>query len=368
MNNLEVIGIAKYEKIGSLSLIKFLFAFIVFLFHWNIHFSVVYSNTLINNFINAGAFVMSGFFALSGYLLYYIYSNKNFSDFSYLKNFYIKRAVKILPSCYLMLVIMLFWYYLVMHKSVNWVLIIQQIIPLQAFFPNMFGEFLNGGFWFISVLLFLYFLFPLLCFIVKSVKHIFCFSVCVYILGIFPLILNCYYPDISLYFLPYFRICEFLAGMVAARIFICNNNKSKYHLLFSIITLIGIFFSVSLLYSQNFFHHTKFSSGFMYYDTVLLILFPILFYNLGKIKNKSFLNIMQSKIVDYFGNISYSFFLTQALCVRFVDDVLIPNKYFGLNSTNMLVISFLLNIFLAVLLYECFEKRITKMLQNTLIK
>ena len=72
MNN-----IIKYEKIGSLSLLKFLLALLVFLFHWNIHFSVLFPNDFVNKFVNAGASAMSGFFILSGFLLFYIYSKKD---------------------------------------------------------------------------------------------------------------------------------------------------------------------------------------------------------------------------------------------------------------------------------------------------
>ena len=79
-------SIVQYKKIGSLSLLKFFLAFITFLFHMYIHFSVVYKAKLINKFICDGAFAMSGFFILSGFLLYYIYSQKSFSDFEYMKN------------------------------------------------------------------------------------------------------------------------------------------------------------------------------------------------------------------------------------------------------------------------------------------
>ena len=95
------------QKIGSLSFLKFFLAFITFLFHWNIHFSVVYANEFINNFINAGAFAMCGFFVLSGFLLYYHYSHKDFSNFINLKKFYLKRIIKILPSCYFIVFIMI---------------------------------------------------------------------------------------------------------------------------------------------------------------------------------------------------------------------------------------------------------------------
>ena len=206
MEETKKFKIADYKKIGSLNLLKFVLAFITFIFHWNIHFKVIFSNHLINIFFNAGAFAMSGFFILSGFLLYYIYSKSDFSNYEYLKNFYLKRIIKILPSCYFISIIMYLLRIFVSHEPTKFVEFIMQFIFAQAYFPHMFGSFLNGGLWFVSVLVFLYFIFPHLCFIVKSIKHLILFAIIVYFLGIFPSVVNCYNPDWSLYFLPYFFI------------------------------------------------------------------------------------------------------------------------------------------------------------------
>ena len=77
----KTLKIAQYKKIGSLSLVKFLLAFVTFLFHWRMHFAVVYSYKILDKVVISGAFAMGGFFILSGFLLYYIYSKKDFSDF-----------------------------------------------------------------------------------------------------------------------------------------------------------------------------------------------------------------------------------------------------------------------------------------------
>ncbi len=361
-------SIVQYKKIGSLSLLKFFLAFITFLFHMYIHFSVVYKAKLINKFICDGAFAMSGFFILSGFLLYYIYSQKSFSDFEYMKNFYIKRLIKVLPSAYFVTIIMYLFSRLVLHTSVNWTILIMQFIPMQAFFPHLFGKFLNGGMWFVSVLLFLYFLFPLLCFVVKSIKHIYLFAITVYLLGIFPLMVNCYYPTFSLYHLPSFRICEFIMGMITAKILLLTKNNIKNAELFVFLTSLAIFFGISLLHSNNFFNHVSFCLSYMNYDLILLILFPMLIYFLSVAKNKYFLLIMQSKVIDYLGKISYAFFITQMISFFIVSNYFKPNNYFGLSSTAILFVSFVLNMVFAILMYEIFEKNLSNWLIGKFIR
>ncbi len=364
--SIETKQIAKYEKIGGLSLLKFLLIFVVFLFHWNMHFGVVYSNKLINRFVDAGAFAMGGFFILSGFLLYYIYSKNDFTNFEYLKTFYLKRLIKILPIYYIVVFIMYILYSTLAAKSVNWTVMIMQIIPLQAYFSNLFGEFVNGGLWFVSVILFLYFLFPFLMFIVKSIKTPIRFALFVYLVGIFPCMVNCYYPDFSIYYLPYFRISEFVIGMLCARMYMHSTKPLKYASVYVLLTSIAIFFSVAILYKANFFNHIKFSVNYLNYDVILLLLFPMLIYFIAKSKDKIFLYLTQNKVVDYLGKITYCFFLTQLICEYIMLYWVKPNNYFNMSGLTILITSFILNLVLAIIFYEIFENKLSNYLLKKL--
>lgn len=245
------------------------------------------------------------------------------------------------------------------HKYIEWPLISMQIIPLQAFFPGMFNYFLNGGLWFISVLLFLYLLFPYFYHIVKSIQNVKCFLLFTYILGVFPLVINCYYPNPALYHLPYFRICEFLMGMITCKIFI-KSKKGECRIFYILFMLLIIFFSVSILFKNNFFNDVKFGNNYMYYDTVILIFFPITVLQISK---NSFLNdIFNNKFSDFLGKIAYSFYIAQFVCIYIVDHTFKMNNYYGMDKTLFLILSFLLNLFIAIIFYEIFEKRISKKL------
>jgi peptidoglycan/LPS O-acetylase OafA/YrhL len=70
--------------INQLTVLRFVFAFIVFLFHLNTNLGFKLGIGIIDKFLSHRAVFMSGFFVLSGYTMCHIYSK---SDFMYLKNF-----------------------------------------------------------------------------------------------------------------------------------------------------------------------------------------------------------------------------------------------------------------------------------------
>ena len=359
----ETFSFIPTHQVGALNVLKFLLVSITFLFHWNIHYSVSYKNELLNNFITVGAVSMSGFFILSGFLSSYAHQNSDFNDFSYLMYYFKKKLIKILPQSYFLVSLMLLLSIFVDNTYIEWPLIVINIIPLQAFFPGMFNYFLNGGLWFISVLLFLYFLFPYFHQIVKSIQNVKFFLLFIYLLGILPLIIDCYYPNPALYHLPYFRICEFLMGMTTCKILInSKTEQNKFHIFYILAILLIIFFSTSLLFKNNFFNHVRFSNNYMYYDVVILIFFPMAIFLISKsrILNKFFDN----KFSAFLGNIAYSFYIGQFICIYIINHTSIKTTITGYSNNNILflILSFALNLFIAVIFYELFEKRISKKL------
>ena len=150
-------------------------------------------------------------------------------------------------------------------------------------------------------------------------------------------------------------------GMITAR-FVLNFNKTyKYGSLYSLLIFISIFLGIGMLYSNNFFNHVRFKNNYMYYDVILLILFPALVYFLSSTKDKIFSIITQNKLVEYLGNISYSFYLTQCICIFIVARIK-PYNYYGLSSMQLLLYSFILNVIFSAIMYEIIEKRISKRL------
>ncbi len=185
-------------------------------------------------------------------------------------------------------------------------------------------------------------------------------------MGILPHVADCYHTNFDIYYHPEFRICEFIAGMITARIFLNYGKQLKYIYVYLLTTLLLIYLGVGALISNNFLNHHKFNHISL--DVILLILFPALIYFLSSIKSKVFILLTDNKISDYLGNIAYAFFLTQFLCQFIVRTFLKPNNYLGMNSIELLVISFILNIMLASIMYKFIEMPVSKKLINRFIK
>ena len=138
------------RRVG-LDLFRIVSAFIILCFHSIIHFECNYGP--FQNFLSMGAVVMTGFFMLSGFSMYYGYSVKDLGDWNNIKGFYKKRAVGILPSYYVIAIV-----YILFCGSEsalqNLILIPTETLGLQSVFSTLFSVTHNGGTWFISCIMF----------------------------------------------------------------------------------------------------------------------------------------------------------------------------------------------------------------------
>lgn len=87
------------KRIIGLDIYRIFLAIIVFLFHSRIHLGCNYG--ICNNFIDMGAICMTGFFLLSGFVLFSGYNNTNLLKIHNIKKFYLKRLIGIIPMYYL---------------------------------------------------------------------------------------------------------------------------------------------------------------------------------------------------------------------------------------------------------------------------
>lgn len=85
------------NEVPSLTSFRFITAFVVFLFHCKIHLGYNTGIALLDKFLNNGAVFMTGFFVLSGYIMCYVYSTKDFRKKSEIYNFYLKRFARVYP-------------------------------------------------------------------------------------------------------------------------------------------------------------------------------------------------------------------------------------------------------------------------------
>lgn len=345
----------KNKHLYVLDIYRIFAVFLVFIFHLNCHYNFETHIKIIDRFIAQGATSMTLFFMLSGFLLYYLYGD-NFLTWDFFKNFFKKRCLKIYPLYLSFIIIALIFFH--QNDLLNPIILIMQFIPLQSFFPNLFSVSLNGGMWFISVIFYLYLCFPFLAFILKSTKiNIFLLFLIVYLLCVYFTITDLYFKNnwLHLYVSPIFRTFEFFIGMIVAKFFKYkeqinfNYNVCNFIL---IICFLGYILLVGGLSHSKYIQDVYFNYSFLNFNIFIIPIFSIILYISATLKDGFIYKIAKTKICQYLANISYAFFLAQ--CIVFM----CFTKYKFTNNSNFkfFVIAFLFNLILSILMYEIIQK------------
>ena len=146
--------------ITSLTSFRFITAFVVFLFHCQIHLDWEMGIRFLDKFLKHGAAFMTGFFVLSGYIMTHVYSKTDFSNRRNVGFYYLKRFAKIYPT-YALSTIVYFAFFRDFTLDQHLRILVNDLFLVQGFFPSMFKLGINGGTWSLTVEMFLYLLFPL---------------------------------------------------------------------------------------------------------------------------------------------------------------------------------------------------------------
>lgn len=246
----------KKEELGSLNVFRIINMVWVLLFHAKIHYGLTSKLFLVDELISIGAIGVTNFIILSGFFLRLNYSTLDFDGKDILV-FYKKRLFKIYPIYSVMLVVCALLKYRVSSFYELITILPVELSLTQVWFGTfMHGFLFNDNWWFLSALLTLHFLFPLLNAILNNILEnkikIFLTFSSVFISFYF------YYVSISngdvflsYYINPLFRIPEFAVGMLMADIYVYYKENDKLgKLVWGGRTLVCIMFalSVSFLY------------------------------------------------------------------------------------------------------------------------
>ena len=346
---------SKSNHIYSLDVLRVILCLMVLFFHAVGHKAWIVAKTSIfwHREFSAGALYMDGFFMLSGFVLYFLYSIKDFSNISILKDFYVKRFIRIYPIYIVHTIIWCIFY----HKF-NLIILPSILLGISAFYPPLFNKMGIGGTWFISVILFAYLLFPILVYLIKFFeKHIYKFLTFLYLLIIYTNIIgaNWHINKFAIYINPVYRVLTFIVGMCIASIFIKNKEQesrflnTKSCILFALLLII-----VPVLYKNNFFNHVPFGKNWTYYSCVTIPLFGLLIYHLSKIKNGLFNVIGKNCVIQHFAKVSLCFYLAQSYSIT------VFKNYIKRSNSLSIFIIFILTYLFACILHYAFEKPATK--------
>jgi peptidoglycan/LPS O-acetylase OafA/YrhL len=350
----------KYERLPNLTAIRFILASLVVTFH--IHqFCQKRGFPFFDNLsiLNKGSEAVYMFFSLSGFLIIrQLYMEKSISGSINLKNFFTRRALRILPLYYLVLSFGLVYYRFILpyfgFNYENNYNLIWGIFLSFTLFPNIFASYEPGGIiealWSIGIEEQFYLLIAPLIFILpfKQIVRFLLFFTAVY----FILYFSNYVPFLNKYSMLFFYfsfsgICSILA----------LNNKIKLQK-FSVLVFIifGLYFTTSIF---------KNSLTDLYYHLFSMLLFG---FTICILAGKS-LMILENKRLNYLGKISYGIYMYHAIMMQIVGFLFLKFRFpLIISSINSIIIFnllvFVLTIVTAHLSYKYVESYFLNLKNN----
>lgn len=348
------------RKVGW-DLFRVLMVLVVFAFHANMHLGLSFG--IFTKFVTAGSLCMSGFFMLSGAVLYYRYGNKGVFD-NGLKGFYLKRFFSILP---------LYWAVMVLYFLDNPIgsdglkILPIEILGIQALLPVSFYMVHNGGTWFVSCLLICYAVFPLIAKLIEGLGKTRLITLCIMFitLDIYVLMIVYRFDLVELYSTPVSRCIQFAIGCIIAAIIQAGKN-GNIRLPLYIVTVGSpavtalLFITTTKMVDNGLFADAEILQKLAMYDVIAVPCFAILIFMLGCADTN-----VGGKILIHASNLAYAFFLAQLFIFERAE------KAFDIwdisNNKLRILISFMICLAFSCTLHFLIEKPANTFIKNKIL-
>ena len=294
------------RKVGW-DLFRVAMVLVVFAFHANMHLGLSFG--IFTRFVAAGSLCMSGFFMLSGAVLYYRYGDEKVFN-SGLKGFYLKRFLSLLP---------LYWAITILFFLDNPVgtdglkMLPIEILGIQALFPVDFFMVHNGGTWFVSCLLICYVIFPLIVKLIDGTRRAGLIALCLLLTAfdIYALMITYRFGFVELYSTPVSRCIQFAIGCTVAAVIKTGKNGSMRMPLYAVaagsaaVTVFLLMITTKMV-DNGLFADADILQKLAMYDVVAVPCFAVLIFILGCADTNA-----GGKILIHASNLAYAFFLAQ---------------------------------------------------------
>lgn len=320
----------------------------ILLFHAQIHYGLASGIAMLDSLIGLGACGCTVFFVLSGYLLRRKYKDTNLVEIPKLKEYLKKRMLSIYPSYVLFLIICILMHYRFPDGIKQTILLIPiEALMIQTWFsPAMFGMLYNDNFWFISVLAFMYLIFPIINSCENAIKCKRRKLVLVILVVVSWIVFDFsietgdafqhYYAN------PLFRIPEFIFGVVSADV------VGEYPRKASLFKRCGILF-IGLFVMERVFW-PRFVNNYNLYN--LIVLPMVFFYLQYSSEHDSFGQLIDS-IIGRLSKYGMAIYLSQSASIMLITDYKLC--FFGQ------VIDFVLvTIIIAIIVHVLYEGILVK--------
>lgn len=305
------------KEILPLTSLRFLAALYVFLFHIHLRWPLDDKGAPIAKFISLGAVGMSIFFILSGFVLAYRYGGEESVP---IKKYAFERFSRIYPVYVVAALVTIPWLFSSLPQDASAMkqavqaafIILADMLLIQAWMPQLFSYWNNGGSWSISVEMFFYAMFPYVLLQLRtmesaSIKRM---MWVLWIASALPGLSWALFPksfDMTVFYsVPLFRLSEFLIGVCAGLLFLRGRRPADASRSFMLI-------SAALVFYLTFGPHGV--KGYVVHNLFTVPMIAYLIYSAASLQSGLVYRIMTCKPMVYMGHISYSFYSFQALVV-----------------------------------------------------
>lgn len=297
-----------------------------------------------------GAFPVTFFFILSGFFIYYSYNSKiiKFDIKQYIKWIY-NRMKKLYPIhliTFIMSIFIRFDWILNLDLKTLVIKALLNITLLQSLDPDQIYPF-NGLSWFLSTTFILYlFAIPLILQIKKinKIKSQYLILIILIIQNIIILINNKQNYQLNLYTSPFFRMFDFIIGMLIAKNFIIYKGNKVNSKIFNKLE-IGIFIVFLVMYVLCLFNE-NIQHGLSFYSPVFICGIYIFAFEKGKISKW-----LSSDIFQKIAGVSFEFYMVHELILIVFRNIFINfNLYWIIKNIIIAIPSFIISIVLAIVL------------------
>lgn len=362
-------------EILPLTSLRFLAACYVFIFHMHIRWPLT-SNKLLSNLFYEGAIGMSLFFILSGFVLCYRYHDTDYTAPKVLKTYIVHRFSRIYPIYLIIAITTCYWLGIELEgegiKAIFYYvarlvfIVLVNIFLVQAWMPQLFHYWHDGGSWSISTECFFYSLFPLSLALIKT-KSIFIIILIGLVAYIFSSVFGLSYKLFSqtsgsnvFYSIPIFRFPEFIIGLVAAVISLKYKNTRNIN--YSAIILLAI---SSIITYLMFFGSS--SSGYVVHNFIIIPLVTIIVFSAANCKFGIIHKVLSYKFFVTLGHASYSFYSWQLVILLYlINNYNSVIRFLPLLKNNLLLfaVSFCSLIFISLISYYFIEEPIRRFINR----
>lgn len=341
----------KKNRMAGLDILRIICALLIFMRHSITMFGCTYYNPQLDNLVQQlTSPVMSAFFVISGFSLYYSQYGKPDLSTEYIKDFYVKRITAIFPAY---LLIHILWLFFSTDPATKWfVLTPFEIAGLQSMYTNIFGVLHSGGTWFISCLAVAYFIFPLLRGLIGKLSHKWTIIITI-AANFFVVYLICVETHYQLgdnYANPVFRTIEFSLGVILMAALV-SGEKQNISFAKQIVLLLASFVMAALFIfvihgDSLVLFGSIYKSGLILYPLIALTLIAAYYWRCRALEN--------SKALAYLSTLSYHFFLMQFITWNITGNLMAAAGLEG--NMYKVILSFLICSILSVFSKELTER------------